>query len=251
MFARVAIAAVAAAAIAAPAAATTVVSFNFAGPAGTTNVASVARTNNGVTATASALNFTVAPGLLNDLSQFTSGTRQIQQTAPGIGVNGGASSPQMDTNQPNNREAILLSTTKAIGIAGLRLSFIDNDDTLAIYGVNADNSLSYLGFNGEIIVVGGSALGGAATGSFGGTDSGTSFLTLAAPTDRFDRFIFTSRVGGDVSYLGTLGQGYRIESITGFVPEPASWAMLVLGFGLVGAASRRSRLGRRPAPVLA
>jgi hypothetical protein len=32
---------------------------------------------------------------------------------------------------------------------------------------------------------------------------------------------------------------------SGTVPEPASWAMLIAGFGLVGAAGRRRRLRRR------
>jgi hypothetical protein len=232
---------------AAPSAAVTNV-FNFAGPAGTTNVASVERTNNGVTGVATALNFTLAPGLLTNFSQFTSGTRLIQQTSPGIGALGGASSPQMDTNQSANREAILLTTTKSLGLTALKLSFIDNDDTLAIFGVNADNTLTNLGFGGEIRVVGGTALAGAATGTFAaGTNSGTSTLTFNERTARFDRFIFTTRVGGDFSYLGTLGQDYRIDSISGIVPEPGTWAMLVLGFGLVGATARR----RRPATVLA
>lgn len=238
MIARFALVAVAAAALAAPAAA--VVTFNFSGPAGTTNAASAVRTSNGVTATATALNYTVAPGALSNFSQFTA-TRQIQQTAPGIGILGGASSPQMDTNQPANREAFLLSTTKAIGISGLKLSYIDADDTLAIYGVNADNSLSFLGFNGEINVVGGTNLGGAGVGSFAAANNGTSTFTLNEVTSRFDRFILTSRVGGDVAYKGTLGQGYRIDSISGVVPEPGTWAMLVLGFGLVGLTARRRR----------
>jgi hypothetical protein len=45
------------------------------------------------------------------------------------------------------------------------------------------------------------------------------------------------------SYSGTTGIGLRFRP-TGFhVPEPASWAMLIAGFGLVGAAARR----RKPA----
>lgn len=30
-------------------------------------------------------------------------------------------------------------------------------------------------------------------------------------------------------------------SVTSGVPEPATWALLIVGFGLVGAAARRSR----------
>lgn len=70
----------------------------------------------------------------------------------------------------------------------------------------------------------------AAVGGFGlrTRDSGV-FSTIY--TDRF-RF---SAVGGDNYYA--LGEFQAIGS----VPEPASWAMLIIGFGLVGAASRRRR----------
>ncbi|WP_439534940.1 PEPxxWA-CTERM sorting domain-containing protein [Polymorphobacter sp.] len=224
--------------MATPALAVTPVSFSFAGPAGTTNVASVSRTSNGVSITANALNFTVAPGSLTTLSQLTAGTRQIQQTAPGIGVNGGASAPQVDTNTPAQREAILFTASKAFQITRLKLSYIDSDDTLAIYGVNADHSLSYLGFGGQII----NGLGGSAAFSHVGTNDGTTTLTLGTPTAAFDRYLFTTRVGGDVTYLGTKGQGYRIDLIAGSaVPEPESWALLVLGFGVVGLSVRRRR----------
>ncbi len=218
---------------ASPAAAVTLV-FNFAGPSGATNVASVSRTTGGVTLTAAARTFTAAPGTLTNLSQLTaSGT--IRQTSPGIGVTGGASADQLDTNQPANREAILVTASRGISISGLRLSFIDNDDTLRIYGVNPGGSLTSLGFGGEII----SGLASAASFSHVGTNSGTTTLNFASPTAFYTNFVFTTREGGDVPYLGTLGQGYRIDRITGMVPEPASWAMLVLGFGIIGASTRR------------
>ncbi|WP_235902938.1 PEPxxWA-CTERM sorting domain-containing protein [Sandarakinorhabdus oryzae] len=50
-----------------------------------------------------------------------------------------------------------------------------------------------------------------------------------------DRFRFQA-TGGDLYY--SLGQFQAI----GTVPEPASWAMLIAGFSLVGAASRRRRV---------
>jgi PEP-CTERM motif len=34
-------------------------------------------------------------------------------------------------------------------------------------------------------------------------------------------------------------RGWSMRAVTGGVPEPASWAMLIVGFGLVGAAARR------------
>jgi hypothetical protein len=222
------------------------VNFNFAKVGSTINTASISTISNGVSITATALNFTIAPGNITSLSQFTSGTRLIQQSNIGIGVQGGASAPQIDTNQPASREAILFTASDAFQIRTLKLSFIDRDDTLAIYGVNTDNTLSYLGFGGEII----NGLGGAAS-SFTHvvSNSGTTSLTLATPTAAYERFLFTTRVGGDVPHLGTLGQGYRIDLIGGStVPEPESWALMILGFGLVGLSARRRR---RNATVLA
>ena len=40
---------------------------------------------------------------------------------------------------------------------------------------------------------------------------------------------------------------YSTGSIPSAVPEPATWAMMIVGFGLAGAAMRR----RREAPALA
>ncbi len=230
------IASLAASLAAAPAAAVVkVINLDFSSSGPAFNTTSASRTNNGVTGVATALRFTVAPGLLASLGQ-TSAAGQIRQTAPGIGINGGASNDQLDTNQSTMREAILLSTSHVMRLAALKLSFIDADDTLAIYGVNADDSLSYLGFDGEIRT---GLAGGGINVTNAGANNGTTSFTFASPTARFDRFVITTRVGGDISYLGTLGQGFRVDRITGLVPEPGTWAMLVLGFGMVGVAARR------------
>lgn len=55
----------------------------------------------------------------------------------------------------------------------------------------------------------------------------------------FDQITFVSN---NVEYWSGLTVG--IEGFAGAVPEPATWAMLITGFGLVGAAARRRR---RPA----
>jgi hypothetical protein len=46
---------------------------------------------------------------------------------------------------------------------------------------------------------------------------------------------------GSPTLLGATGGGSIIGLAAGAVPEPASWAMLITGFGLVGAARRRQR----------
>ena len=202
----------------------------------TQNVASVAVSADGSSLTATAGQFTAAPGTLTSLSQITQNLL-VSRTAPGVGVYGGASNPQIDTNQPNRREALLVTLDKAMSLGSLKLSYIDSNDTLAVYGVKADGSLVNLGFGGLIHT----GLAGAASVVNTAANDGTSALTLNTPTASYSRYLFTTRVGGEVNY-GGLGQGYRIDSLTlNAVPEPATWAMLIAGFGLVGMASRRRR----------
>ena len=55
----------------------------------------------------------------------------------------------------------------------------------------------------------------------------------------YHRIFITNQLVNDV---GSLGLGLRIaDTPGGAVPEPAMWAMLVAGFGLVGGAVRRRR----------
>jgi PEP-CTERM motif len=53
------------------------------------------------------------------------------------------------------------------------------------------------------------------------------------------RFNLWTRTGGGNIGIADLAQG---EGTFGAVPEPASWALLIAGFGLVGAMARRRRL---------
>lgn len=52
---------------------------------------------------------------------------------------------------------------------------------------------------------------------------------------------------GAPTLLGNIGAGSLVGLAAGAVPEPQSWAMMIAGFGLVGAAMRR----RRPVPARA
>ncbi len=229
----------------APAMATVVIA-NFGGTAA--NASSFTYVSPSLTLTVEARRFSVLPASLTSLTQLSSTDMLVSRTVPGIGVAGGASAPQIDTNQAARREGILISGSADFSLRGMRLSFIDNDDTLQVYGVDG-NTLVSLGYPGVIRAglagpnSGLSLLAGQATGPAfaGGTNSGTQALALVNPTDRFSAFFFTTRERGDAAYLGTLGQGYRIDSLTVGVPEAATWAMLIAGFGMVGAASRRRR----------
>lgn len=222
----------ASAALAAPASAVTIL---FGGANATPT--SISGTAGGIGYTLTGARFTAAPGTLTNLGQIGASLR-LNRTAPGVGVDGGASAPQVDTNQSTRREALILTTTDRVRFSGLRLSFVDNNDTLALFGVRADGSFVPLLNSGTIR----SGLGGAATVVNSGANSGTSTLTLVDDWGWFDHYVFTTRVGGDVLFGGDLGQGYRLDSITiNAVPEPATWAMLITGFAFVGATARRRR----------
>lgn len=51
----------------------------------------------------------------------------------------------------------------------------------------------------------------------------------------------TLRYSGNYQGLGDEGWGVSGLTVSGAVPEPASWAMLIVGFGAIGAAARRRR----------
>lgn len=54
---------------------------------------------------------------------------------------------------------------------------------------------------------------------------------------------------GAGTLLGSIGAGSLVGLAAGTVPEPQSWAMLIAGFGLVGAAKRRGRRNSERAAV--
>ena len=64
-------------------------------------------------------------------------------------------------------------------------------------------------------------------------------LAFQPNTPAYSTFFFTSN--------GDSADGYRINSISAAVPEPATWAMMIAGFGLAGLGLRRNR--RRTAAI--
>jgi len=76
-------------------------------------------------------------------------------------------------------------------------------------------------------------------------DDGTNeFWRLANPIT-LEASTYTLTINGDNSGAGSLGGSITIRQANA-VPEPATWAMMLIGFGAVGFAMRRRR-----APVLA
>lgn len=108
------------------------------------------------------------------------------------------------------------------GATSLTFSF---DRVYSIFGFEAEgNPFDVRTFTVEYF------LGGVSQGLISRDISGNAGARLLAASGTFDRAIVSS----DVDFA--LGQ-FRVAA--GAVPEPTSWAMLVAGFGLVGATMRR------------
>lgn len=226
---------------AAPLAAQAATIFDFTGGSG--SALSVTTTGDGRTVTATA--FRVNPPTTNlttltnlsALSAWSAGTPagllRVTSNATGIGVRGGQNA-QLDTNFLSAQETLLLTASQAFKITGLKLGIVDANDTLQIYGVKADGSLVSLGFAGTIA----SGLGGAAISS-GAAPNGITTLTLNNATGKYNRFLFTTAARGNDVVGGGTGQGYMIAQITAAIPEPGTWAMMILGLGMMGFALRR------------
>lgn len=209
------------------------VTFTFGGP--NANVPSVTRSVDGIDLTVTAVLFGQDISTLSHLNQ-TVANGLVSVTGPGIGVNGGGSAPQVDTNQVSRREGLLVQSSHRLAIDGLQLSYVDTNDTLQIFGVNSDGSLVDMGFDGTIW----SGLGGTVGFVNSGANQNSTALSFNDPLQAFSGFLFTTRIGGELSYEGMSGQGYRLDSISaGAVPEMATWAMLITGFGMVGVSLRR------------
>lgn len=231
--------AVALAAAPAIAQAAVVVTFNFNGAGANAGSATATDGTASLTATARRVDPPVADlTALSNLSQLSTLTQggvplQVTKNLTGVGVFGGQNF-QLDTNFVNQQEALLFTSNRAISITGLKLGIIDINDTLQLYGVNADNSLVSLGYGGTIA----SGLGGAATAS-PWVNNGTTTLTLNSATGFFKRFLFTTAARGSDVFGGDKGQGYVVGQITATVPEPGTWGMMILGMGMLGYALRR------------
>jgi hypothetical protein len=60
------------------------------------------------------------------------------------------------------------------------------------------------------------------------------FVNFTDTSGTFDKIVF--------SESGVNNGNFEIDNLTAAVPEPATWAMMVAGFGLIGTFTRRRRM---------
>ncbi len=79
----------------------------------------------------------------------------------------------------------------------------------------------------------------------GCTISLSSFCALLTDfDDGVPYFVVKADAEGGAWRANFVGDNRQVEPLNPGVPEPASWAMLIAGFGLTGAATRRRRMAR-------
>ena len=107
-----------------------------------------------------------------------------------------------------------------------------NPGTASFFGrFAADNEVTSILLNGNLLAASG-----------GGFTSWTNFAANSGFASGTNTLTFNVTNFGQASGNPS---GLRVEFVqsnAAVVPEPASWAMLIAGFGLVGAAARRRRL---------
>lgn len=243
-FATFAAATAAALALAAPASAA--VTFNLGGAKTTfATGAALTQTQGGITISATGYSFANSPAnfqtLMNGvdaatvLSSLTA--KQIRRETAGIGVcwAGEAANQCNQVDADGANEILRIVVSEGVSMLTATFDRVDNNDTLKLYGVTMDGKLQHLGYGG-IFDGPGTTMG--ITGASGGAwVSGTGedqVYSVALNTAGYKEFWFGNN--------NDSADGYRLDSITlAPVPEPASWALMIAGFGLSGAALRRRR----------
>lgn len=216
----------------------------------------VTKTASGLTVTAKGYSFAATPTAFqtavvgaNISTLFGSplvSNQRLHLDTSGIGVcaPGDAANQcnQIDTDGTN--EFLRLILPERYELTSATFSRVDNNDTLKIYGVDASGLVHYLGFGGRFDGVGSGVSGHTAFTGITGVQTGGSgedqLYNVMLNTAAYKEFWFTNQ--------NDSADGYRLGTITlTAVPEPATWAMLIAGFGLTGAALR----GRRQHVVIA
>lgn len=209
----------------APASAATIVFSTTGSP--TTTAATQTVTSGGVTASFTGGTYTGSVAAMNNADGNVALTaRTVQKSSTGLGVAQDGEANQIDSNGANELLQVVFSAPAHFRIVSVTVGMVDNTDTFALFG-GQNGTYTRLGFTGAI-----------QSGLTGGIP--VTRTSLGGGNYRLD---FNYGGGFDSFRFGTNDEeadGYSLRSLSiAAVPEPSTWALLMLGFGLVGGALRR------------
>ena len=96
--------------------------------------------------------------------------------------------------------------------------------------IDAYNTVSFFGANKQNLgSVTGSQVPGVSADGNQFTSTNNRNVSFSFGNDRVKSIVFTST-----------NKAFEVDNIAGAVPEPATWALMLIGFGFVGAAARRN-----------
>ncbi len=205
-------------------------------------------------------------GIVLDI-KGTNGVRVVSQlAASSLYVGFAANNPQDIGTQTGFTPATIAALGGGIASASVRVTLFDGDSAPGDFDAGTDNSFflngtffGYWGFQstqqtdqtGTALLSSGTGFGDniLSTGFFTDTnaaDLGALYASLAggsityslSDVDPFDNFYdFTQGVDGGLINVGTP------PVVLPGTPEPGTWALLIVGFGLVGTSLRRRHAG--------
>jgi PEP-CTERM motif len=163
----------------------------------------------------------VSPGSLLALAPFAFGIVESQPDLSGVyAAPFGDSTKYLTTG----------STVFPGGIAVETLTFNSAYTRFGLYwgSIDAYNTISFLS-NGQTVA----SFDGGATG-IAHAPNGANGNQTSGDTNRYVTFLFTAGQSFDTVRFESTSRAFEIDDVTAAVPEPSTWAMMVLGFMGVG-----------------
>ncbi|MGI4881000.1 MAG: Npun_F0296 family exosortase-dependent surface protein [Janthinobacterium lividum] len=160
------------------------------------------------------------------------GQHMIQNFNTGAGLSGGS---LVSGNQPNQYAAPLGDTTQYLAVLGGQTATLDLKapaKSLSFYWGSIDNYNTVSFYAGTKMI-------GSYTGAAVPQAPADGNQTSPGNNRRVDFNFGTDRVTS-VKFASSQNS-FELDSVAAAVPEPATWAMLITGMGLVGVSLRRRR----------